>query len=63
MSKGPSTLLPSAKTRESVAYLTQDENDNIDVVVITATTYTGTQIDTFAFCFFGSVRQASGSEL
>lgn len=38
MSKGPKTLIPG--NRESLVYMTQDESDNIDVVVITATTYT-----------------------
>jgi len=39
MSKGPKSILPVAKNRESLAYMTQDESDNLDLVVITATTY------------------------
>jgi len=43
-SLGPSTILPVAKNRESLAYLTQDENDNLDLVIITATTYNDNKI-------------------
>jgi len=41
LSKGPASILPSATTREALIYMTQDESDNIDAVVITATTYSG----------------------
>jgi hypothetical protein len=43
-SAGPSTLRPS--NRESYVYMTQDEQDNLDVVVITATTYKNNIIKT-----------------
>lgn len=39
MSKGPAGILPITSKRESVAYLTQDASDNLNAVVITATTY------------------------
>jgi hypothetical protein len=43
-SAGPAKLRPS--NRESYVYMTQDESDNLDVVVITATTYKNNIIKT-----------------
>eukprot|EP00026_Physarum_polycephalum_P005029 Phypoly_transcript_05055.p1 GENE.Phypoly_transcript_05055~~Phypoly_transcript_05055.p1 ORF type:complete len:496 (+),score=53.36 Phypoly_transcript_05055:92-1579(+) len=39
MSHAPSQILPVANNRESLAYMTQDDDDNLDIVVITATKY------------------------
>lgn len=43
---GPKGLMPGSNSRESLVYMTQDESDNLDVVVITGTTYKNNVIKT-----------------
>jgi len=44
-SRGPASITPKDANREAFVYMTQDENNNFDVVMCTATSYKDTKIN------------------